>query len=128
MVHPFKQLVLHLSKIGVSIWFSNDFKALVKSFILCMPACRVNSFSNSWFLVSSQTVITPQMCKRRNHASSRMTDLTVRSEAHRPNQRTLSKPAPALHYTSTLEAKLTCHPFQTLRKENFSVKTTLASG
>ena len=42
VVHPFKQLVLHLSKIGVSIWFSNDFKALVKSFVLCMPACRVN--------------------------------------------------------------------------------------
>ena len=92
-------------------------KTLVKSFILFMPACRVTSFSNSWFLVSSQAVITPQMCKRRNHASSRMTDLTVRSKAHRPNQRTLSKPAPALHYTSTLEAKWPCHPFQTLRKE-----------
>ena len=99
--------MLRLSKIGVSIWFSNNFKALVKSFVLCMPACRVNSFSNSWFLVSSQAVIASQLCKRRNHASRRMTDLTVHCKAHRPNQRALSKPVPALHFSSTHENQMT---------------------
>ena len=72
-----------------------------------MPACRVNSFSNSWFLVSSQAVNASQMCERRNHVSSRTTDLTVHAKAHRPNQHALSKPAPALNCTSTCENKIT---------------------
>ena len=105
--HLANHLVVHSSKTCASLFYSDDGKTLVKSFVLFMPACRVNSFSNSWFLVSSQTVITPQMCKRRNHASSRMTDLTVRSKAHRPNQRALSKPVPALHFTSTHENQMT---------------------
>ena len=122
MFHFANHLVVHYSKIAVQILF-RWCQTLVKSFVLFMPACRVNSFSNSWFLVSSQAVITPQMCKRRNHASSRMTDLTVRSKAHRPNQRALSKPDPALHYTSNRDEPW--HPFQTLRLKTFSVAAQL---
>ena len=89
-----------------------------------MPACRVNSFSNSWFLVSSQAVITSQMCKRRNHASSRMTDLTVRSKTiSRIN--VLSPSQPQLYTTPQLvKPNDLAIPFK-LSKRNFSVTARL---